>query len=528
MKQRNKKRTNRIRNLIFICSLSSIVLIVSTYAWFVGLQSVVVSSFDIEIAAADSLLLSLNGTDWSDTISISKDTLDDVSYIGHTNKWGGTDGIFPVSSVGEMDKTASRMKLYEMASFDKTSGGYRVMASRVNNFGNDANGDANTEQDGYVVFDLFIRNFTGEQYLPELNELDEESIYLTTDSSVTVATSGVADTGIENSARVAFAQIGRVSGETDTTITAGANTVTGITCTSDANVTGICRTAQIWEPNDKIHVDNAINWYNTSCKERTGDNLRLVASYDEEFGTCTTLTNGTAYPTYVVTRAIDSADNVDIYDGTSYNTYEGSITANETCADGTTPTDQNTCTIAGGIWTEEVCTGTGGAYCEAIGGTYSVSRAPLESYPFFTDTMKLLRGTARPTFMTLAPNSITKVRIYIYIEGQDIDNYDFASVGKMIAVKFGFTKERLTEDDIGYDGPDSDGVALVSFDADGGTPEPEDQEVVVREKAVEPVTPPEKEGYTFAHWAVSGTAEEYDFDAEVIRNLSLIAIYTEN
>ena len=55
--------------------------------------------------------------------------------------------------------------------------------------------------------------------------------------------------------------------------------------------------------------------------------------------------------------------------------------------------------------------------------------------------------------MKLAPNSITKVRIYIYIEGQDIDNYDFASIGKRISVKFGFTKERFTEDDFNYEGP---------------------------------------------------------------------------
>ena len=53
--------------------------------------------------------------------------------------------------------------------------------------------------------------------------------------------------------------------------------------------------------------------------------------------------------------------------------------------------------------------------------------------------------------MTLAPNSITKVRIYVYIEGQDVDNYDFASIGKE-TVKFGFTKERFTEDDFNYEG----------------------------------------------------------------------------
>ena len=53
--------------------------------------------------------------------------------------------------------------------------------------------------------------------------------------------------------------------------------------------------------------------------------------------------------------------------------------------------------------------------------------------------------------MTLAPNSITKVRVYVYIEGQDVDNYDFASLGKQITVNFGFTKERFYAEDFGYD-----------------------------------------------------------------------------
>ena len=81
----------------------------------------------------------------------------------------------------------------------------------------------------------------------------------------------------------------------------------------------------------------------------------------------------------------------------------------------------------------------------------------LVSYPYFTDTDKVKNGNQRPTFMTLAPNSITKVRVYIYIEGQDIDNYDFASLGKKITVNFGFTKERYEDSDIpGYNGPDVD------------------------------------------------------------------------
>ena len=40
--------------------------------------------------------------------------------------------------------------------------------------------------------------------------------------------------------------------------------------------------------------------------------------------------------------------------------------------------------------------------------------------------------------------------LLIYIEGQDVDNYDFASLGKQISVKFGFTKERFYGEDVNY------------------------------------------------------------------------------
>ncbi len=402
MPGQSRKHPKRVRNLVAICTLIAVILSVSTYAWFIGMRTVHVSTFDVEIAATDSLWLSLDGKKWGTTVNISKATYNitdaefaDRVYEGHTNNWAGR-GLIPMSSIGQMDISASRMKLFEKASLTSTPGGYRLMASRVHNYES-----GNPEQDGYVVFDLFVRNFSGPQYLPELNELDEEAIYLTVDSDVSVASTGVANTGIENSVRVAFAQIGRVSGD----VAGGAGgdaIITGITCTSDTNVTGICRTAQIWEPNDTDHVKNAINWYETSCLKRTGANVTLSGSYS---GSCGLVIDGLAYPTYAISDDITSADNIDIYDGPAYNSY--------------TPNDDL-----------------------------------LVSYPYFTDTMKFLTSTDRPTFMTLAPNSITKIRVYIYIEGQDVDNYDFASIGKMIAVKFGFTKERYTEDDINYNGPD--------------------------------------------------------------------------
>ncbi len=409
MPRQSKHRLRRIKNLMIITTLSAILLSISTYAWFVGMRTVNVSRFDVEIAATESLLLSLDGETWESTINISEDILDLVSYEGHTNSWGG-EGLIPMSSVGEMDVQASRMKLFEKASLTPTPGGYRLLASRVNNYGT-----GESEKDGYVVFDLFIHNFSGNHYIPDLNELDEEAIYLTVDSAVTVAEGGVANTGIENSVRVGFAQIGRVNAQTATT-----EQIIGITCDpagegniSIANgVTGICRTAQIWEPNDKSHVEGAINWYDTSCRQRTGDDVTDESSYDKDTP-CLNIADGNAYPTYAIRDVIDDNKNVDIYDG--FNSYMNNI--------------------------------------------YDPDSNPtglLQSYDYFTDSKKNLTGTDRPAFMTLAPNSITKVRVYIWIEGQDIDNYDFASIGKRISVKFGFTKERFTPDDLEYLGPGLD------------------------------------------------------------------------
>ena len=118
------------------------------------MRSVAVSSFDVEIATTDSLLLSLDGKKWATQVNINKSNFNDdsVVYAGNTNSWGGENGLIPMSTVGAMDSSTSRMVLFEKASFTATKGGYRVMASQVDN--------SEEEKEGYVVFDLFVkRNF---------------------------------------------------------------------------------------------------------------------------------------------------------------------------------------------------------------------------------------------------------------------------------------------------------------------------------------------------------------------------------
>ena len=134
---------------------------------------------------------------------------------------------------------------------------------------------------------------------------------------------------------------------------------------------------------------------------------------------CNTVANGTAYPTYAVAGVIDNTSSVDNYDGIEYNGYEGS-----------------------------------NATKEEVKASTAVVANKLYAVDTFTDSEKNLQGTARPEFIRLAPNSITKVRVYIWLEGQDVDNYDFAQLGRQISVNFGFTKERFYGEDIDYEGPE--------------------------------------------------------------------------
>ena len=433
-KNATAKRNRRTRNLVMVTSLSAVVLIASTYAWFTGLQSVSVEPFTVEISSADSLELSLNGEQWSDTLTLTKENIlnkgdlgqDKVAqkaYKTNTNNWpinqapgtsgdeGQRFGLVPISTIGAMNTATSRMIMYEKSSMTTTPGGYRLLASTVDN-------DKSAEeqkQKGYVAFDLFIKNYSGTQYLTNMSDPTdtsfEEAIYLNTDSHVSVATNagGVASTGIENSVRVAFAQIGRISA-----YSRNASAITGITCSNsgaaDDAVTGLCRKAQIWEPNDTAHKQVALNWYDKSCVQRTGATL---TDRDYTSDKCDTIGLTQYAQTYAIGKPIEvgDSDKVDVYDGLNG-------------------------------YTDRIST------YNAFKTSDSLDKGPLVAFDYFTDSEKLLKGMSRPTFMTLAPNSITKVRVYIYIEGQDIDNFDYAQVGKMIEVAFGFTKQRYTAEEI--------------------------------------------------------------------------------
>lgn len=393
-KQNNtrKKRERRTKKILFTTGLTAVVFVVATYAWFIGTVQAAVEPFEIDIKSSDGITLSLDGESFSSQVTISEEDITSgltSSYDSNTNKWTGADGLVPISTTGLLNKTNSVLDIYSKTSISSSKGGYMLRADKIDN--------TTAEKDGYIAFDLFFKNKSGTGYEEEYNVAHDEGVYLTTDSLVQMiqSTGGTevvkdsASDGVQNSMRVAFMQIGRTNANSDK------NTVQGINCNSESTITTLCNkdpdvgdgrgyTWNIWEPNDTAHTTGSIKRFTKACKKRTAE--------DTYEGACDAIADSEASKTFAINTNITSEDKVNIFDG--HNTYTG-------------------------------------------------NNDKLKEVTYFTDTNKNTADDERPEIFYLSPNSITKVRVYIYIEGQDVDNYDIDTNGEKIKVAFGFTKDKF-------------------------------------------------------------------------------------
>lgn len=406
--EEKKKRIKKIWRLGIIVGISSFMFIFSTYAWFVGITTVNVSQFDVKVEAMDGLKISASPvvSNFDNSMGISKDNF---SSLGNAvNSFGGNDGITPLSSSG-LFSTTGHLQIFKNTSISATKGGYKIRASSINNQNDGAEHD-----NGYVVFDMFIKNTTNTSgtlpsYTYEKNE--GEDIYLTSNSRVnTVAPAEGNDygEGLEYSVRVAFYEVGYVPINN-----VNNSKLESIGCSSadDNKITGLCNTIasisddslrsylwNIWEPNDNNHLARGILNYNNLCKVRQSD-----GNFASDAVLCKNqpdrnYSNNGYINTYSINSNISSDDNVINYDG--HNGY----TSSKLSLQKTYKSSLNTVAEASNPYSS------------------SVTRTP---------------------FLRLAPNSITRVRVYIWLEGQDIDSVDFSgAITRKISVSFGFTKDK--------------------------------------------------------------------------------------
>ena len=407
-RKRKLRKVFLLFTLIFITAVS---LIFETYSWFVGMSSVSTDTFDISISSSGGLELSLDGSNWSSTTLTVNQSAIENAYSGNSNKW--TVGLEPISTNGLLDTTTSKLNFYQKSSLSATPGGYRIVADKISN--------STTEGEGYVAFDLFVRNKTGSGYDSSYNEAAAEDIYLTADSNVKVPINQVTNYGLQNSIRVGFFEIGRVQ------VGSSVSTVRGLTCSSSPNLCANTDTLylrrsytwNIWEPNNAHHSTNLIAYFNQICRKRN-------TSGDYTNDLCPVLESGTGIATYSLKSELLSSDNVDIYDGGRVNGY----------------------------------------------GNFKLANFLTYKTTFATST-----GDQKPALLRVAANSITKVRVYIWLEGQDIDNFDLITQDQKVTVNFGLTKDRYGLNENNVNNPstgrsssfEDDSWALIKANVHAGT-----------------------------------------------------------
>ena len=175
----------------------------------------------------------------------------------------------------------------------------------------------------------------------------------------------------------------------------GVSDIQGLSCsTTGTNKIKICPSGganfasywNVWEPNHNNHTSDVVSYFNSLCKKRNSDGTYSSTA-------CSQINTTSTITTYSINRDISSSDSVDIYD-----------------------------------------------VLNNFSGTIATSNAPLSS----AGTYKSPTGnyTQSNQLLLLAGNSVTKVRVYIWLEGQDIDNYDLITKNTNVKISFGLTKDR--------------------------------------------------------------------------------------
>lgn len=467
MQKRTKESQKRINSLILLIAFTAILLIVSTYAWFTTQKDVTISNIKGTIEVAEGLQLSFDGDTWGQEFNLEE--IDLTHKTGDTNatqslgSWANDVNftpteLLPVSSDGAVSGSSNILTFYK-GTLDKTS--LKNIAALTETPENIASGAA--KGNGYIAFDIFLKDTSKDSTKPVTLQLDANSYAwaLKGTETITNQVNGVNVTrsytgdwtsGIQNTIRVGFAFY-------DHTGAASADKY-GITAEmadigSWAGSALIDRVA-IWEPNADRHADQAVksnNKYTTKFKDAV---ITAPSSLTSPVTTLQTLAlNSTA-----VGKTI-----ANVYSLTGDET--GCVTAVKTMQ-----TTQRTQGAADGTNIDPRIKGMKTAFA-AVSGEPSDGTTSVQDYSsYYTQNLRMATGDnsdlgfGSGEYSTqdiqLKPNAVTKCRVYVWLEGQDVDCINYASYGGGIQVEIGLCKDRTGLESGNYDRIKDDGGNLTT------------------------------------------------------------------
>ena len=337
------KKVKKRKLLFLVTFFTALLLTVSTYAWLSSSLNVKVQFFKMSVASNSGLFISLDGVEFTDSITISMDSIImdlKETYPNHTNQWSY--GLWPVSTIGVNNPDQDKFLVYTgdlVHTKDRNQNG--TIKRLLNTTLRDEN--VSNPVNIYVAFDIFLKNATGSPVADNL--YFDENTFIDYDEK-TDEELKVEMNGILNSLRIGVLKIGSVP------ILSDVSAIQNMKCNNSCEML-------IYEPYHLSHTSQSIE---------TALNYGIM------------MIDGIETPTYAISGEGRKLEHTNGHLGT-------------------------------GI--------------------------PLDTTHF--TLQNTIKDFSNPVFEV--PNAITKARVYLWLEGQDIDSLETNSKGVDLNVNINFVKD---------------------------------------------------------------------------------------
>ena len=383
-KSQRNKRKSEMNAMFFIILLAAVMFIISTYAWFSTQKNVSITNLQGTVEVAEGLEISLDAENWSNGIVLGTEdgqlSITENAYTGHHNI--SPTEMLPVSTLGLVSGNMTDLKMLR----GKITNSKELSEIAVMN--ETQTDSAKVDYPGYFAFDVFLKNDSKDTSKDDVLQLNYDSSLEILDASKTA-------TGLQNTARVAFV---KYNGTSD--VMADQSTILKETAGIGVGAsTAYISDVAIWEPNSNAHVEYIVK----------NNNKITWSSADASAYATKTLDDGrkgfdltTQMPTYALKESSVGSTIADIYkwDGSESAIQKQNVLQTKATTKSSTDTD----------------------------------------YALEDGVQNLVSTSDGSTTFGIAPSKISRIRIYVWLEGQDVDCINYASHGGGIKVNIGLVK----------------------------------------------------------------------------------------
>lgn len=417
-KKTKNKRNRELKIIFFIILVAAALFIVSTYAWFSTQRNVSITNLSGLVEVAEGLEISLDAKTWANEIVLGENmNIIDNAYPGHKNI--SPKEMLPVSTLGKVTNANSlkdlKMIRGKVTNSKELSNIIYMDETLASDPDSSKHNPGNAAYPGYFAFDIFLKN-SSKQYDKD------DALQLNYDSALKIIENGNEEVGLQNTVRVALAKFGTgaITSGTGSNIVrsgvadvmAGQTEILQKTGAVDGGDSVYITDVTMWEPNSNDHVEyivtnnNVITWSAAEgAKYGTYSEDKKKYLFNET----------TQMPTYALSDNAIGKTMKDLYWWNVDTTYTVEGDATKYSNSGLLEKQMTLQTTK--------TSDTDYRIKEGVQNLFSTSSTADNKIPF-----------------TIAPNSIVRLRVYVWLEGQDIDCINYASHGGGVTLNLGLVK----------------------------------------------------------------------------------------